>query len=178
MRVREPAGAFVHDHISVREVLCNAKKRYFSRLVLRQLHLAVGIGGVIAFLFTGQFMDRALDHLAGMRDLPRMMYRSAHIYLLFSALMNLVLGFYLVEAAGRSRRWLRRAGSVPVLLAPPVFLLAFFNEPILSSFERPYARVAIYGCLFGVILHTVTRIGGQAGTPKGAGTPQGVPYGE
>jgi len=148
--------------------------------VLRQLHLAVGIGGLIAFIFTGQYMDRALDHLAGMRDLPRMMYRSAHIYLLFSALLNLMLGFYLVEAAGRSRRWLRRAGSVPVLLAPPLLLLAFFNEPGLSSFERPYARLAIYGCLLGVVLHTVTRIGGrtETGISGSAGTPKEVPYGE
>ena len=148
--------------------------------MLRQLHLAVGIGGLIAFIFTGQYMDRALDHLTGMRDLPRMMYRSAHIYLLFSALLNLMLGFYLVEAAGRSRRWLRRAGSVPVLLAPPLLLLAFFNEPGLSSFERPYARLAIYGCLLGVVLHTVTRIGGrtETGISESAGTPEEVPYGE
>ena len=83
--------------------------------MLRRLHLAIGIAGLIAFIFTGQYMDRALDHLAGMRDLPRMLYRSAHIYLLFSALLNLVLGFYLVETAGRSRRWLRRAGSMAVL---------------------------------------------------------------
>ena len=146
--------------------------------MLRQFHLAIGIGGLIAFIFTGQYMDRALDHLAGMRDLPRMMYRSAHIYLLFSALLNLTLGFYLVEAVGRSRQWLRRAGSVPVLLAPPLFLLAFFNEPGLSSFERPYARIAIYGCVLGVALHTVTRIGGrpETGRPESAGAPKGVPY--
>lgn len=146
--------------------------------MLRRLHLAIGIAGLIAFIFTGQYMDRALDHLAGMRDLPRMLYRSAHIYLLFSALLNLVLGFYLVETAGRSRRWLRRAGSMPVLLAPPLLLLAFFNEPGLSSFERPYARVAIYGCLFGVVLHSLTQIGGRSVTPERTGTPEGAPYGE
>ena len=127
-------------------------------MILRRLHLAVGIGGVIAFVLTGQYMRRALD-MASVADLPRMLYRSAHIYLLLSSLLNLMLGFYLREARGGWRSWVRRAGSVPILLAPPLFVMAFANEPQLASFSRPYAIPAVEACLLGVILHTISQLG-------------------
>ncbi len=62
------------------------------------LHLLFGILGLVAFLFTGQFMDRRLDHLVGMPDGPRALYRSGHIYILFSALLNLLLVLYVVSS--------------------------------------------------------------------------------
>ncbi len=125
--------------------------------MIRRLHLAIGIAGVIAFVLTGQYMRRAID-MAGMGDLPRMLYRSAHIYLLLASLLNLMLGFYLREARGGWRSWVRRIGSVPILLAPPVFLMAFANEPQLASFSRPYAIPAVEACLLGVILHTISQL--------------------
>jgi len=135
---------------------------------MRRLHLAAGIGGVIAFLLTGQYMDRALDHMAGVPDLPRMLYRSAHIYLLLGSLLNLALGVYLTEASVGWRRVLGRIGSVAILLAPPLFVLAFISEPHRSDFHRPFAGPAIYACALGAVLHAVSAVrrGTRTGIPQ------------
>ena len=136
---------------------------------MRRLHLWIGLGGVVAFLLTGQYMDRWLGHLAGVADLPRMLYRSSHIYLLLASLVNLCLGLYLTEESAGWRKWVRRAGSVPIALAPFLLLLAFAREPHLAGFNRPYARPAIYGLLLGAVLHAVSHVGAK-------GAPPGVAY--
>lgn len=89
---------------------------------MRRLHFGVGALGVVAFLLTGQYMDRWLGHLAGMADLPRMLYRSAHIYLLFAALLNLLLGLYAEDHPRGWRRGLARFGSGLILIAPVMIL--------------------------------------------------------
>lgn len=55
-------------------------------------HFWIGVGGMCVFALTGQYMDRVLDHLVGMSDGPRMLYRSAHIYILLASMMNLIYG--------------------------------------------------------------------------------------
>jgi hypothetical protein len=40
-------------------------------MTMRRMHLVVGIAAAVAFLLTGQYMDRRLAHLEGMADLPR-----------------------------------------------------------------------------------------------------------
>lgn len=117
---------------------------------MRRIHLVVGVAGVIAFILTGQYMDRWLGHLSGMPDLPRMLYRSAHIYLLLGSLLNLVLGLYLVDHLPGWRRWVSRGGSVLVAVAPILFLVAFAREPLRDDTHRPYAGPAIYGTVLGV----------------------------
>ena len=32
---------------------------------MKRVHLVVGVAGVVAFLLTGQYMDRALGHMVG-----------------------------------------------------------------------------------------------------------------
>jgi hypothetical protein len=49
---------------------------------MRRLHLATGLLALAAFLASGQNMDRAHDHLRGLDDVTRMLFRSTHIYLL------------------------------------------------------------------------------------------------
>ena len=137
---------------------------------MKRLHLVIGVAGVIVFILTGQYMDRWLSHLSGMADLPRMLYRSAHIYLLLGSLLNLLLGLYVTEAPAGWRRWARRIGSVPIALAPLVFIVAFAREPHLAGSIRPYAAPALEGVLFGAVLHAISHVGSK-------GTPKGVPDG-
>src|SRR5829696_8592786 len=103
---------------------------------MRRLHLWIGLTGMVAFILTGQYMDRWLGHLAGVADLPRMLYRSAHIYLLLGSLLNLVLGLYQVEAGDGWRRWVGRGGSILLAIAPVLFLTAFAREPLRNDFNR------------------------------------------
>jgi len=121
---------------------------------VRWVHLVVGVAGLVGFLATGQYMDRVHDHLRGMDDARRLLFRSTHIYLLFGALLNLALGLYLPPARGW-RWWLRSAGSALIVASPFLAAAGFFTEPWLSGLDRPYSRPAIYGCLAGVLLHLV-----------------------
>ena len=136
---------------------------------MRRIHLWIGLAGVVAFILTGQYMAHRLNHMAGVADLPRMLYRSAHIYLLLGSLLNLVLGLYLTEAPAGWRRWLRRIGSVPILLAPVFFIVAFFREPQIADFSRPFAAPGLQGVLLGAMLHAISYAGAR-------GTPEAAPY--
>jgi hypothetical protein len=125
--------------------------------VLRRIHRVVGLAGVVLFLGTGQYMDRVHDHLRGMEDVRRMLFRSAHIYLLWSSLLNLALGVYFAEAPGGWRRLLQWAGSALLLSGPALMLLAFAHEPWLTDLDRPYAGPAIYAAFAGMLMHLLGR---------------------
>jgi hypothetical protein len=118
------------------------------------LHLAVGLAGVVGFLGTGQYMDLVHDHLRGMDDARRLLFRSTHLYLLFTSLGNLALGLYLRPARGW-RRWVRPVGSLLILASPFLAAAGFFTEPWLSGLERPYSRPTAYACLGGMLVHVV-----------------------
>src|SRR6185369_10697482 len=97
-------------------------------------------------------MDLVHDHLRGMDDARRLLFRSTHIYLLFTALVNLALGLHLRPACGW-RWWLRAPGSLLVLSSPFLAAAGFFTEPWLTDLDRPYTRPAVYGCFAGMLLH-------------------------
>jgi hypothetical protein len=122
-------------------------------MIPRRVNLILGILGVVAFLATGQYMDRRFDHLRGMADAPRLLFRSAHIYLLFSSLLNLLVGAYWAPGRSSLRRGLQGIGSVLVGLGPIVFIVAFLREPWLHDLARPFARLGIYASFAGVLLH-------------------------
>ena len=54
---------------------------------MRKFHAVFGLVIVIVFLLTGQYMDKYLQHLHGMPDGPRMLYRTRHIFI-FEKLKN------------------------------------------------------------------------------------------
>jgi hypothetical protein len=128
---------------------------------LRRLHLAVGIVGVIGFVATGQYMDKVHDHLRGMDDARRLLFRSTHLYLLFGSLPNLSLGLYLRPTRGW-RQWVRRVGSGLILVSPFLAAVGFFTEPWLSGLERPWSRPTAYGCFAGMLLHLICLSPGHA----------------
>ena len=121
-------------------------------MFFRRVHLILGFVGVVAFLATGQYMDHRWAHLAGMADRPRLLFRSAHIYLLFSSLLNLLLGIYWTRGRTGLRRGFQVVGSVLVAIGPFLFLLAFLREPWLDDLARPFATWGIYGSFAGVLL--------------------------
>jgi len=145
-------------------------------VTLRRLHLLVGLATVIMFLLTGQYMNIRYDHLRGMDDATRLLFRSTHIYLLFSGLLNLALGLNGAgeEAAGRTTAGettaggtaagrttagrtaaglLRGIGSVLILVGPLLFLAGFLREPFLGALARPFSTPALYATVVGMALH-------------------------
>jgi hypothetical protein len=98
-------------------------------------------------------MDQSLDHLVGMADGPRALYRSGHIYLLFVALVHLLLGAYLRPSPaflGRVTQWL---GSLFLFFAVWLFISGFYEETPLGLIERPNVRQGIIMCMNGVFAH-------------------------
>jgi hypothetical protein len=129
--------------------------------------LAVGILAVIAFLATGQFMRRHAPPMASLEDGLRLMYRSRHIYLLGSSLVNLMLGLYLRTGIAGWRKTTQAAGSVLLLASPLLLLMAFVNEPSLGVradlWQSSFGLFALFG---GSMLHAIAGIGKPAEIPE------------
>lgn len=122
---------------------------------LKTIHLAVGILGLVAFILTGQYMSIFLGGLADMADGPRLLYRTSHLYLMWSALANLLIGCYFVVSARQGIRTLQIISSIALLAGPPLMLTAFFTDAHLAELQRPYSGAANILALGGVLLHVI-----------------------
>src|SRR5436190_18509961 len=109
---------------------------------MRNVHRIVGIAMLLTFLGTGLYMDRMYDHLRGMSDARRMLFRSDHIYLLLAAVLNIALGIYATPRVRVVSRMLQTIGSIAIIAAPFLFLAAFFTEPWMANLARPWTRPA------------------------------------
>ena len=124
--------------------------------MLGRVHIAVGAIGLLAFAVTGQYMAIVLRGLADMPDGPRMLYRSAHLYLMWSALLNLFVGVYFAAAASKGARTVQAIASGMLLAGPVLILVGFFVESPANDFDRLYSGIANYLALGGALLHLVT----------------------
>jgi hypothetical protein len=120
---------------------------------MKTAHLAFGLLGLVAFVLTGQYMHWQFDHLHGMADGPRMMFRTAHIYGLWAALLNLVLGLYLVPLRGKLPRLTQNAGSAAILACLICVTISFFTESQNSELRRAWTAIGLYLALAGGVLH-------------------------
>jgi hypothetical protein len=127
----------------------------FPALTLRRSHQALGVLTVIVFLLTGQYMD---FYTPGMPELDRgvrMMFRSTHVYILLSGLLNIAVGTYLSHSKTRWRKRLQLAGSYLILAGPFLLTVAFFYEPVHTDLRRPITEPAMIGLLVGTLCHMV-----------------------
>ncbi len=120
---------------------------------MRKFHLLFGAAVVVAFLLTGQYMDRFHNHLEGMADGPRLLYRTRHIFILLSGLLHLGLGAYLTPRPERGQRVLQVVGTCLITAASLLFLAGFFYEPGLSDLETPLSHWGAYAVAAGTLLH-------------------------
>ena len=120
---------------------------------MRRVHLTLGLVFVAVFLATGAFMRVRFPGAYQGDPTMRMLFRSAHIYILLSALMNVMVGLYMQGRTGR----LQRIGSVLLLLAPVFFLFAFAIEPEPGRVYRPYAELGAVSAAVGTIFHLIGR---------------------
>ena len=126
---------------------------------MRRVHLVFGILVVIAFLLTGQYMDKYYDHLEGMPDGVRMLYRTRHIFILMSGLLNLGIAAYLTTRLGLLHRTLQWLGSALIFTASILFITAFFYEPGLSDLYTPLSHWGTYTISAGAVLHLLSGLG-------------------
>ncbi len=120
--------------------------------LLKKLHFYLGILLILVFILTGQYMHHFHSHLENMSDGPRMLYRSAHIYIFLSSLLNIMFGVYLIKFNQHHKIIIQYITSIIILISPFLLLIGFFLEPQLLDLERPYSRIGIYSLLIAAML--------------------------
>jgi len=118
-------------------------------------HLVIGFTVLIVFLITGQLMGLDFPDKDAISPELRLLMRSRHIYILFSALIHLSLGLYLQICLQRWRRILQHAGSGVLIASSSLLIWAFFAETY--SFQH-FSAISFYGIissLAGTGLHVI-----------------------
>jgi hypothetical protein len=111
---------------------------------MRKLHFIMGILGILAFIGTGQYMDITLKQMQGMDDGVRMLYRSAHIYILLAAFPNIILS---IASINLPFRWQQVFLSWLCLLMPVMMVLEFFYGEKDLEAHRDYVFYSVLGIL-------------------------------
>ena len=136
-------------------VLTSSKKNIIS---VKRFHLIFGLLLFVIFLLTGQYMDRVHNHLQGMPDGPRILYRTRHIFILLSALLHVGIGSYFKYRREKVRRVLQLLGSLLITVAPILFIIGFFREPYLTGLYAPLSKKGIILIAIGTLLHLLSAI--------------------
>lgn len=126
--------------------------------LLAQSHLLVGAVFFVLFLLTGVYMILNFPELYNGREEVRMMYRSTHIYLLMSALLNLMAGNYLLGVEEANFLRLKKLASLLIVVTPPLFFAAFIVEPPVYAIERPISFWGVIFLVTGVLLHALLNL--------------------
>jgi O-antigen ligase len=120
---------------------------------MKPLHLIFGLFLLIAFLLTGQYMNRYYNHMVGVPDGVRMLYRTRHIFILLTGLLNLGIGIYFSYRQELWRKILQWTGSVLIVIASLLYITAFFYEPKLTNLYTPLSHWGTYTIVAGMFCH-------------------------
>src|SRR4030095_10408451 len=120
---------------------------------LNLIHTIVGIGTVLVLVVTALLMRSHYARVYESNHLVRMMFRSIHIYILLAGLLNIAFGIYLSVSDKPRRRLTQLFGSICILSAPFILIVAFFYEPVRESLERHITLLGIVLVLVGTMSH-------------------------
>lgn len=123
---------------------------------MKKIHLIFGVFVVLAFLLTGQYMDKVYNHMVGVPDAQRLLFRTRHIFILLAGLLNLAIGAYFTYRIESWRRTIQLLGSLLVFAASCLFLVAFFYEPHLGDLHTPLSHWGTYTIAAGALLHVLS----------------------
>jgi len=121
----------------------------------RRLHRVCGFALLVLFLATGVYMRVWLGGLKELEPGTRMLYRSRHIYLLAAGLIHLNLGAYLIPMKRRWRQVMQSIGSMLLIIASGLLIVAYFREPQLGLFKTPTSQFGIILLLAGTLFHVI-----------------------
>ena len=123
---------------------------------MKKIHLIFGVFVVVAFLLTGQYMDKLYNHMVGVPDAQRLLFRTRHIFILLAGLLNLGIGAYFAYRVEKWRRVVQLLGSLLIIVASFLFVIAFFYEPKLSDLHTPLSHWGTYTIAVGALLHVIS----------------------
>jgi len=122
-------------------------------------HLIIGLLMFIVFVTTGKFMRVDFPDKDAIPEALRLLMRSRHIYILFSALIHLALGTYMRLSSEPAQRLLQYAGSFMLMASSVLLVWAFVTETYSLQHFSDISRYGIYTALAGVGLHVLGGIG-------------------
>ena len=125
---------------------------------MRWIHLIFGLLLFVVFTQTGSYMRADFPDKEAIPQELRLLMRSRHIYILFSALIHLVLGAYFHTRAQVPARILQYSGSVLLTTASALLVWAFITETYWLHHFSDISRYGIYLSLAGVGLHALSAI--------------------
>ena len=129
---------------------------------MRWAHLIFGFVLFIVFTQTGEYMRADFPDKEAISQELRILMRSRHIYILFSALIHLALGAYLQMRPGVARKLLEYSGSAVLFASSILLVWAFFVETYSFQHFSDISRYGIYTSVAGVGLHLLGGIRGRA----------------
>ena len=121
-------------------------------------HLIFGIVLFIVFTQTGSFMRADFPDKDAISQELRLLMRSRHIYILFSALIHIVLGVYFQTRERTPAKILQYSGSAFLTAASMLLVWAFVTETYSLQHFSDISRNGIYMSLAGVALHLFAKI--------------------
>lgn len=122
---------------------------------VKWFHLIFGILLFIVFTITGKFMRVDFPNKDAIDQFLRVLMRSRHIYILFSALIHLTLGVYLTMSARIWQKLFQFAGSILLSVSSILLVWAWYVETYQTQQFSDISREGIYLSLAGVILHLI-----------------------
>ncbi|HKP70460.1 MAG TPA: hypothetical protein VJV05_14325 [Pyrinomonadaceae bacterium] len=120
---------------------------------MKWVHLTFGLLLFIVFTTTGSYMRADFPDKDAIPQELRLLMRSRHIYILFSALIHLSLGVYMQLRPEVGRKILQIAGSAFLFLSSGLLVWAFVVETYSLQHFSDLSRYGIYTSLAGVGLH-------------------------
>lgn len=130
---------------------------------MSRVHLIFGLLLFVVFLVTGQYMRADFPDKDAIDQTLRVLMRSRHIYILFSALIHIALGVYFLPRGVPWRRYVQYVGSAFLLLSSCLLVSAFVRETYALAAYSDLSRFGIYTSLAGVGLHLISRLGERIG---------------
>jgi hypothetical protein len=95
----------------------------------------------------------------------RLLMRSRHIYILYSAFVHIALGVYLQLRQPRWQRVVQYAGSGVLFVSSFLLIWAFVTETYTYGKFSEISRYGIYTSLAGVALHLIGGLRSEAPAP-------------
>ena len=120
-------------------------------------HLIFGLVMFVVFVTTGKFMRMDFPDKEAIPQDLRLLMRSRHIYILFSALIHLSIAAYYQVRTQTAAKVLQYAGSFFLTAASVLLVWAFVWETYTVQHFSDLSRNGIYFSLAGVVLHLLTR---------------------
>ena len=121
-------------------------------------HLIFGLILFVVFTQTGSFMRADFPDKDAIPQELRILMRSRHIYILFSALIHIAIGAYFQSRVRTPARILQYSGSAFLTIASVLLVWAFITETYSLQHFSNISRYGIYLSLAGVGLHALSAI--------------------